>query len=129
MIKKCWIQKSFFLRSLKKLNKIEVIFTEISRIEEEKKCLREKVNGWEMHYAKSNFSKGAATRIGFYTSLNLIVPILMANIGNAFIDSLYPTLTGQKAEVSIPWAIYGDSGMIQTMVFVFWFEAINTFPW
>jgi len=89
----------------------------------EKICLY--LNGWEMHYAKSNFSKGAATRIGFYTSLNLIVPILMANIGNAFIDSLYPTLTGQKASVSIPWAIYGDSGMIQTMVFVFWFEAIK----
>ena len=91
----------------------------------EKICLY--LNSWEMHYAKSNFSKNAATRIAFYTALNLIVPVAMANIGNAFLDSLYPTIMGEKASVSIPWTIYGNGGMMQVMVFVFWFECFKNF--
>ena len=80
-----------------------------------------------MHYSKTNCSRSGSSRITFYTAINLIIPDVLANLGNGFLDTLYPTLTGEYATFSFGWATYGDTGLIKTMVFVFLFETIKNY--
>ena len=52
---------------------------------------------------------------------------MLAYVGMEFLDTLDPVLTGKGVFLSVPWAIYGDGGLMTTMSFVLWFEPLKNF--